>query len=166
MRVKSKLFIFCLLFITSAASYAYAGNVSLRDVFTFPKEFSAKEIQIEGEVIGEALENPRGVWLNVSTGPEQIGVFSPDRNIADQITYWGSYDQTGDQVRVTGIFYKECLEHQISDLHLSDLEVIREGYKNVYLISPQKHQLAKILAAICLAIALICLLKLKYGKRD
>ncbi len=166
MRVKLKLFIFCLLLMASAASFAYAENASLGDILASPEEFSGQEVQIEGEVIGEALNDAGGIWLNISTGPQQIGVFSADKEKVEEITYWGSYSATGDQVRIKGIFYKECLAHQISDVHLGSLEIIREGYRNEYPISPQKQQLAKMLSIICLTIAFIYLIKLKYGKRD
>jgi len=159
-------FIFCLLLIVSAIPFAYAENISLEDVFASPEEFSEQEIQIEGEVIGEALNDAGGIWLNVSTGSQQIGVFSADKGMAEEITYWGSYSATGDQVRVKGIFYKECPDHQISDMHLGSLEVIRRGYRNEYKIFPRKQKLAKILSIICLTIAFIYFIKLKYGKRD
>ena len=148
-----------------AASFAYAENTSLEDLFASPEEFSRQEVQIEGEVIGEALNDPQGIWLNVSTGTQQIGVFSASKEKVEEITYWGSYSATGDRVRVKGIFYKECPDHQISDLHLGSLEIVQEGYKNEYKISRQKQQLAKILSIICLIIAFIYLIKLKYGKR-
>ncbi len=147
-------------------SFAWAENASLEDIFTSPQEFSGQQVQIEGEVIGEALRDARGVWINISSGSSQIGVFSSDKSIAERITHWGSYKETGDQVSVKGIFYKECPDHQISDLHLERLEIIQEGYRNEYIISSQKKQLAKILSMICLAIAFIYLIKIKYGKRD
>lgn len=166
MTIKLKLLIFCLLLTALAAPFAYAGNVSLGDILASPGEFSGREVQIEGEVIGEALNDAEGIWLNVSTGSQQIGIFSADKEKVEKITYWGSYSATGDWVRVKGIFHKECPDHQISDVHLGSLEIIREGYRNEYSISPQKQQLAKILSIICLIIAVIYLIKLKYGKRD
>ncbi|NQT28485.1 MAG: hypothetical protein HQ570_02690 [Candidatus Omnitrophica bacterium] len=166
MRIKLKLFIFCLLLAVSATSIAWAENDSLEDIFTSPKEFSEQQVQIEGEVIGEALRDAQGVWINISSGSSQIGVFSSDKSIIERIAHWGSYEETGDQLRITGIFYKECPDHQISDLHLASLEILREGYRNEYPISPQKQQLAKIFSMICLAIALVYLIRLKYGKRD
>ena len=166
MKFKSKLFIFCLLFMTLATSLAYAKASALEALLAFPDRFDQRRVQIEGEVIGEPLNDAQGVWLNISTGPQQVGVFSSDKNLIERIAYWGSYQETGDWVRVKGVFYKECPDHQISDVHLESLEIIREGYVNEYSISPQKQQLAKILSIICLIIAFIYLIKLKYGKRD
>ena len=166
MRVKLKLFIFCLLFLILATPFVYAKASVLEAILAFPNRFDQREVQIEGEAIGGPLNDAQGVWLNISTGSQQIGVFSSDKSVIERITHWGSYQETGDQVRVKGIFYKECPDHQISDVHLGSLEIIREGYRNEYPISPQKRQLAKILSIICLTIAFIYLIKLKYGKRD
>jgi len=166
MRVKLKLFIFCLLFLILATPFAYAKASVLEAILAFPDRFDQREVQIEGEAIGESLNDAQGVWLNISTGSQQIGVFSSDKSVIERITHWGSYQETGDRVRVKGIFYKECPDHQISDVHLGSLEILREGYRNEYPISPQKRRIAKILSIICLTIAFIYLIKLKYGKRD
>jgi len=165
-KLKLKLFIFCLVFIALVTSFAYAKASALEAILAFPDIFDQREVQIEGEAIGEPLNDAQGIWFNISTESQQIGVFSSDKSIIERITYWGSYQETGDQVRVKGIFYKECPDHQISDVHLESLEIIREGYINEYSISSQKQQLAKILSIICLIIAFIYLIKLKYGKRD
>jgi len=165
MRVKLKSFIFCLLFTTLLIPLVYAQSASLGDILAHPDNFIGKEVQIEGEVIGEPLNDPAGVWINISTKEQQIGVFVDNERKIEEITYWGSYSTTGDQVRVKGIFYKECLDHQISDIHLKSLELLGKGYKNEYTVSPGKVKLAKILSLICLVMALIYLIRLKYGKR-
>lgn len=166
MKRKIKFFIFCLSFTALLASFAYAENASLKDILASPSNFTGKEVQIEGEVIGEPLNDEAGAWVNVSTGEEQIGVFFEDKDRIEEISYWGDYSTTGDQIRVIGVFYKDCLDHQISDLHLKSLKIIHKGYKNEYAISPWKEQLAKILSMICLAMALIYFIKLRYGKRN
>ena len=166
MTVKLKLFILCLLPMILGVFSGYAENTSLEAIFASPEIFSGAEVQIEGEVIGEPLNDDKGVWFNLSTGSKQIGIFVSDKEIIEVITYWGSYKDTGDQVRVRGTFYKECPDHQISDLHLASLDIIRKGHSNKYFISDKKQLLAKILSIICLTIAVIYLIKLKYGKRD
>ncbi|MCK4912238.1 MAG: hypothetical protein KAS05_00785 [Candidatus Omnitrophica bacterium] len=164
--MKTKFFIFCLLFTALFTSFVYAENASLGDILASPNNFTGKEVQIEGEVIGEPLNDEAGVWVNVSTGQEQIGVFFEDKERIEEIIYWGDYSTTGDQIRVIGVFYKNCPEHQVSDLHLKSLKIIHKGYENEYVISPWKKQLAKILSMICLAMALIYFIKLRYGKRN
>lgn len=166
MRVRLNIIISCILFVSAAGHLAYAESNSLEEVLKFPEKFSGAEVQIEGEIIGEPLKDNRGLWFNISTGPYQIGVFSADRNKVAAITRWGDYNVTGDRVRVKGVFYKECPEHQISDIHLSSLEIIEQGHSNRHPISPQKQQLAKILSLICLFVAFIYLIKIKYGKRN
>jgi len=166
MRIKLKLFIFCLLYITLLIPLVYAESISLGDILDFPDNFSGKEVQIEGEVIGEPLNNPKGVWINISGQQKKIGVFIDDKRKIEEINQWGSYGTIGDQVRVEGIFYKECPDHQISDIHLQRLELISKGYKNEYTVAPSKVKLAKILSLICLVMGLIYLIRLRYGKRD
>ncbi|MDP8290069.1 MAG: hypothetical protein P9M02_03770 [Candidatus Susulua stagnicola] len=165
MRDQLKFFIFCLLFVVLSIGFVYADSTSLEDILEFPDSYDGKEVQIEGEVIGEPLNGNLGVWVNVSA-KQQIGVFLADKEKIKEITYWGDYRTTGDQVRVKGIFYKDCPEHQISDVHCKSLEVVGKGHKNKYIISSQKKQLAKILSIIFLIIGLIYLIRLKYGKQD
>lgn len=162
---KLKLFIFSLLFLTLATSFVYAKASALEAVLAFPEKFNEKEVWVKGEVIGEPLKNAQGVWINITSDSKQIGVFSSDRGIIEKITYWGSYRETGDQVRIKGIFYKECPVHQTRDVHLETLEIVKKGHRNEHPISAQKQQLAKILSVICLVTAFIYLTKLKYGKR-
>lgn len=162
---KLKLFIFSLLFIILTTSFVYAKASTLEAVLAFSEKFNEKEVWVEGEVIGESLKNAQGVWMNITSGPKQIGIFSSDKGIIEKITYWGSYRYTGDQVRIKGIFYKECPVHQTRDVHLETLEIVKEGYRNKHPISAQKQQLAKILSIICLMTAFVYLIKLKYGKR-
>ncbi len=162
---KLKLFIFSLLFLTLATPFVYAKASALEAVLAFPEKFNEKEVWIEGEAVGEPLRDAHGVWINITSGSKQIGVFSSDQSIAEKITYWGSYRETGDRVRIKGVFYKECPVHQTRGVYLETLEVVKEGYRNKYPISAQKQQLAKILSIICLTTAFIYLIKLKYGKR-
>ena len=162
---KLKLFIFSLLFIILTTSFVYAKASTLEAVLAFSEKFNEKEVWVEGEVIGESLKNAQGVWMNITSGPKQIGIFSSDKGIIEKITYWGSYRYTGDQVRRKVIFYKECPVHQTRDVHLETLEIVKEVYRNKHPISAQKQQLAKILSIICLMTAFVYLIKLKYGKR-
>ena len=152
-------------FMVLIAPFVYSEVTALKDILNSPQAFNGREVEIEGEVVGESLKDSRGVWINIVSGSNQMGVFSADKGVVESITYWGSYRYTGDQLRIKGIFYKDCPIHQISDVHLDTLEVIKKGYKNKVSISPQKRQLAIILSIICLMTAGLYLIKLKYGKR-
>ena len=145
--------------------FAYSEVTAIGDILDSPQAFDGLEVVIEGEVIGESLKDARGVWINILSDSKQIGVFSADKKIADPITYWGSYRHTGDQVRIKGVFYKDCPVYQISNVHLNSLEIIEKGHKNKFSVSSQKQQLTIVLSIICLTIASIYLIKLKYGKR-
>lgn len=155
---------FLFFLITLIVPFAYAETIALEDILASPESFDKREVQVEGEAIGEPLRDDRGVWINISSGSKQIGVFSPDKKIAENITYWGSYKYRGDQLRITGIFYKDCPIYQISDIHLRSLEIIEKGRKNEFSASAQKQQLALGLSIICLITAAIYFIKMKYGK--
>jgi len=145
--------------------FAYGEVTAIGDILDSPQAFDGVEVVIEGEVIGEGLKDARGVWINILSGRKQIGVFSPDKKIAGLITYWGSYRYTGDQVRIKGVFYKDCPVYQISNVRLNSLEIIKKGHENEFSVSSQKQQLTIVLSIICLTIASVYLIKLKYGKR-
>jgi aspartyl/asparaginyl-tRNA synthetase len=162
---KVKLFIFFILVSLLFLPFAYAKSSVLEAILAFPEKFDGQEVRIEGEVIGEPLRDNQGVWINITSGLKQIGIFSADEKVIEKITYWGSYRETGDQVMIRGVFYQECPLHQKPDVHLKNLQVIKVGQKNDYPVSPQKKQLAMVLSLICLTTALIYFIKLKYGKR-
>ncbi|MCK4519758.1 MAG: hypothetical protein KAT96_01110 [Candidatus Omnitrophica bacterium] len=144
--------------------FVYSEVTALGDILDSPQAFNGREVEIEGEVIGESLKDDKGVWINIVSGSKQIGVFSANKRAIEPITYWGSYRYTGDRLRIKGIFYKDCLMHQVSDVHLNTLEVIKKGYRNKFSVSPQKRQLAIMLSIICLMTTGLYLIKLKYGK--
>ena len=160
---KLKYFFFFLMILI--APFAYSEVTAIGDILDSPQAFDGLEVVIEGEVIGESLKDARGVWINILSDSRQIGVFSANAKIIDLITYWGSYRYTGDQVQIKGVFYKDCPVYQISNVRLNNLEIIEKGHENEFLVSSQKQQLTIVLFIICLTIASIYLIKLKYGKR-
>jgi len=139
---------------------------SLKEVLAKPDSFDRKEVVVEAEAIGELLKTDSGHWLNVSFEGYNLGVFTQNsRNLRD-IKYWGSYLETGDYLKITGTFYKDCPLHQMSDIHLESLEVLDQGHKNQQTVSPKKVRLANLGLAFCLVIAIIYFIKEKYGKRS
>ncbi len=162
---KLKLFTLYFLFLALSTPFLSVQASVLDAALTSPQEFSGQSITIEGEVVGEPLKDPQGVWVNIVSGSKQIGVFSSDKNMVDLITHWGSYRYRGDYLQVKGVFYKDCPVHQISDLHLEALRVIDQGQRREFVISAQKKRLAMMLSIICLTTAAIYFIKFQYGKR-
>lgn len=165
MKLKHFVILFLVFFSAELSTFfVYSENTAIEDILEAPQNFNTQEIEVVGEVVGEFLKDDEGVWINITSGSQQIGIFSDHKKVIEAITYWGEYRYSGDLVKVKGIFYKECPSHQISDLHLKTLEIIRKGHKNEFLISPKKKQLAIILSIICLMTAGLYFIKVKYGK--
>ena len=67
-----------ILFITAAALIAPFGwgqTVSLPELLSSPDLFSNQTIEVEGEVIGEPLIEPDGVWVNILNEGVNLGIF-------------------------------------------------------------------------------------------
>jgi len=138
----------------------------LEEIFSDPERFDQKQVCFEAEVIGEVLANDSGFWLNVSEAGYNLGVYLKNREKAEVLGHFGSYRETGDRVRMTGVFYRDCPLHHECGLHLDDLEVIESGYIRRESVSAAKLKLSLVLAIICLTLGGIYLIKEHYGKRN
>ena len=156
--------VFGLWFLALNSPFAYGEVTPLKEILNQPDIFDRKHVEIEGEAIGEVLKDPGGGWVNIASKGYNIGIFSPDAKTLERIEYWGSYKEKGDQLKIKGIFYKNCPWHQISGVHLETLEIVEKGGERVILVSPFKRRLATILFAMSLMIAVIYLIKRKYGR--
>jgi hypothetical protein len=170
MNMKSGLKIFLVfgfLFLVLCNTMAYGQVASMKNIVIKPDEFNGKIIEVEGEAIGELLIDTRsnGFWLNLGAEGYNISIFSSDRAHFSKVKEWGQYGQTGDWVKVKGIFKRDCPQHQISDIHLYSLEVLKKGYKKEILVLAWKVMAAIGLLIICLTSAIIYFIKANYGAR-
>lgn len=165
-RMKRSIFLilFLILSIVLNASVVYGEVIFLKEILDRPDVYDRQEVKIEGEAIGEVLKADKGAWINIASGSYNIGVFSPNASIFRQISYWGSYKERGDRLRIKGIFYKNCPLRQISYIDLKTLEIIEKGVKIKALVPFLKIKLAFVLFAICLMTAYIYFRKRKYGR--
>jgi hypothetical protein len=154
--------IFLVLFLVLNLNFAWA--VSLSDILINPDEFDGKLVEIEAEVIGEQLVNKKGGWINVSVGGYNIGIFSSDPKVYDQIKHWGSYKEKGDLVRIKGIFYRNCSLHQISDIHLESLNIVKSGYENKEAVTKYKKWTGIFSSILCSIVTAIYFIKRKYAR--
>lgn len=145
----------------------YERKITLEDVLTRPEEFDNKTVIIEGEVIGEPLGiRQSGVWLNLSAGGYNLGVFLQNKEILEKIKYWGSYKEKGDYVKIEGVFNKDCKQHQERDFHLSNLEIVERGFFREGSVAILKIRMAIMSFIICLTMALIYFIKVRYARRS
>lgn len=140
-----------------------AEAASLKDLLNNPEVFDQKPVEVIGEVIGDQLKTSDGIWFNILSEGYNLGVFSQSRRVLRDITYWGSYSEIGDRVKVSGIFYKDCPLHHSADIHLASLEIIKPGRKNKPKVSARKVGYANLSLIICFLVAAGFFLKEKYG---
>lgn len=159
-----KIFLITLLCLLSAAPFSYAEKVSVKELLDSPAKFNRRYVEIEGEVIGEALNAEEGFWLNLVSQGCNIAIFVPKEELMEDLKYWGSYKEQGDYVRIKGIFYKDCPQHQERDVHAEKIEVIKQGFVKKEELAPYKVRLSIYLFIICLTLMLIYFIK-EYIKR-
>tara|TARA_B100000315_G_C14522681_1_gene562334 strand:- start:404 stop:964 length:561 start_codon:yes stop_codon:yes gene_type:complete len=153
-----------LMLLSLNASFAFSQEISLEELFSHSQDFGGKTITTSGEVIGHPLKEDKSVWVNITSGNFHLGIFVLDKNSLESIKYWGKHQQRGDIISAKGIFYDECLKHQISDLHLVSFEVLEQGAIIEDSVSPLKVSIAYTLSIICLTMSLIYLIKVRHDK--
>ena len=92
-------------------------------------EHDGKQVQIDGEVIGDIMRRGKYAWVNIENHGNAIGVFMPIE-MANKIKYAGSYKFKGDRVRVSGVFNRACKQHGGDlDIHAMELKIYSVGHK-------------------------------------
>lgn len=100
--------------------------------------YDQKEVRISGEVIGKPMNRGEYVWLNINDGQNAIGISVLKKGLPD-IRYYGSYHEKGDQVMVTGIFFKACKQHGgETDIHGTTIQILQKGEKIPHTVSISK----------------------------
>jgi len=151
-----KTLIWVLLF-TSTLSFKVSAQsfTDINELIEKAKEYNGQEVTIQGEAIGESMKRGNNSWININDGTNAIGIWL-DRDIAEEILFYGNYKCKGDTVKITGIFNRACKEHGgEADLHSSSFEIVKNGYEVKELISPVKIIIAVILTVFTVVLMLI-----------
>jgi hypothetical protein len=145
-------------------TFAHSLNVNAEDISEIndlienAKELNGQEVTVQGEVIGERMVRGDYSWININDGTNAIGVWI-NKSEADKILYYGNYKNQGDEVRITGIFSRACVEHGGDvDLHNNSIEIVQNGHPVNERISYPKIITTSILSLFVL-ISLLFLLK-------
>lgn len=87
-----------------------------------------ERVVLEGECVSEALYGGRDhVWVNVLSNGTAIGVWMP-QELAAELGVVGTWKNTGDVVRVVGVFNEACDQHGGDlDVHAETLALLRPG---------------------------------------
>ena len=158
---------FPLLFLVFFAVYGllpvlcFAEGISSTDLIKNAKAYDGKTVTYEGEVIGDIMERGEHSWVNVSDGPNAVGIWVSAPLLKD-INYEGSYKTTGDRIQVAGIFHRACPEHGGDlDIHAESLRKIANGGLTAETMNLQKIKFSLILGGALLLIWILTLLKRK-----
>ncbi len=148
--------------LTAALAAVLAGLAAAADVTAVNElvdrslQWNGKTVAIEGEAIGEMLPRGNYAWVNVNDGMNAIGVWMPLAD-AKKISVYGDYHHTGDTLRVTGTFSRDCAEHGGDvDIHSDSVQIVKTGGAVGHPVSGSKKAAAAGLSAAALLAALFC----------
>ncbi len=162
----NKMCFYFLFFFLAIAGYTQDSRVSLEELINNPDKYDQKSVSFKAEIIGDPLfEAGGGHWLNFSADGYYLGVFTQDASLVEKIKHWGSYQEKGDIIEVQGVFYKNCRQYNKRFLHLTSLEVAKEGGKTEHLVLPEKKRFAFLSFVICLTMGLIYFIKVRWQKK-
>jgi hypothetical protein len=66
-------------------------------------------------------------WVNINDGENAIGVWL-NKELAGEIKFTGSYRAKGDQLEITGVFQRNCIQHGGDmDIHAQGIRKISPG---------------------------------------
>ena len=126
----------------------YAQSVSGKELIENARDYDLKAVTLEGEVIGDIMCRGQYCWVNLNDGSAAIGVWLPKER-AKIIKYKGSYKQTGDWLRVTGVFNRACQQHSGQlDIHADEIKKVKQGKTIPEKVSLNKRNLAIVLLGV------------------
>jgi len=145
---------------------SYSQEVLIEEILKNPYLYHTKKVTFIGEVVGEPLKENEGIWINVSYEGFNIGVYFDNPSLVKNIERFGSYGAKGDTVKIEGFFYDSCPLHFERDIHAHNLEIVTRGFPLKESVSFKKEITSFILAIICLILAFVYLIKLRYVSKD
>lgn len=127
---------------------AFAQAISSTELINNAKQYNAKTVVYEGEVIGEVMVRGEFAWINVNDGKVAIGVWLPKDKTLD-ILYTGSYKSKGDWIEITGTFQQACSQHGGDlDIHANQIKKISAGRPIKENLNLSKKNLSLVLLGI------------------
>ncbi|PKM94222.1 MAG: DNA-binding protein [Firmicutes bacterium HGW-Firmicutes-1] len=151
---KPKVLIILFIFITLLTGIVNGTSyIEINELIENTRELDEKEVTIQGEAIGEALERGDYAWVNINDGTNAIGIWLTIED-ANLIKTYGDYKHKGDIIKIKGIFSRACIEHGGDiDVHNISLEIIEEGYEMKETVTQTKIVTAVTLNIIAVIVA-------------
>jgi hypothetical protein len=151
--VISATFVSCIILKAGAAD-----TVSINRLIDNISSYDKQQVTVEGEAIGEALERGGYAWVNINDTTNAIGIWLTSED-AGKIAVFGDYKHTGDTIRITGTFSRDCKEHGGDvDIHCSRIEIISTGHAVGETIDHEKVIVTVILFCAALTVTIIFLI--------
>lgn len=149
MTMKKIILFLCVTFLLNF--HCYAQTVSSTELIENAKQYDARTVTYQGEVIGDIMVRGEHAWLSVNDGSNAIGVWI-DKELIKQILYVGSYTAEGDLVEIMGTFHRSCIEHGGDlDIHAQSIAILRLGHAISHALNRK---------ALHCAVGLLCIITL------
>lgn len=147
--MKRSIVVFLLLYFI--ASTANAGPITIADLIENSKVYDQKQVQLEGEVIGDIMVRGEIAWVNIADDSGALGLVVPV-HLIKQLTP-GRYSQRGSIVAVVGTFSRSCPKHGGDmDIHVTELRVIKEPVFDAIAIVWNRYRIVATLLFIWLSL--------------
>jgi hypothetical protein len=146
-----------LIFFCGAACFAYlpavcfAQQISSARLINNAREYDGKSVVYVGEAVGDVMVRGDFAWVNINDGENAIGVWL-DKESAGEIQFTGSYRAKGDQLEITGVFHRNCIQHGGDmDIHAQSIRKISPGrVAGEELDTSKRNFVFILLAVLCL----------------
>ena len=100
-------------------------------------------------------------WANINDGDNAIGAWM-GASLAKEINFTGSYKSRGDNIEVSGVFHRACLEHGGDlDIHAQALRKLASGRMLSQKLNFDKINLSLILLGALFLIWILTLFRKK-----
>ncbi len=146
----------------SAGEPAY---VTTQELIDHADKFDGRKVFLKGEAIGDVLPRGQWSWVNIQDDSNVIGVLLP-RGIAEQIVFNGDYNNRGDVLEASGIFFRaDPLTAGELCVRAQGIKILKRGYMTFHVLHPEKIKIALLFVSmvICLgALRLIIKKKADY----
>lgn len=140
---------------------AFSQSLSSSELIKNAKEYDGKLIAYSGEVIGEVMLRGEFAWVNINDGQNALGVWMSVA-LAQEIKFTGNYKSRGDNLEITGVFHRACLEHGGDlDIHAQSLRKLGNGRIVQEKLNLDKVSLSLILLGALFLIWILILFKHK-----
>lgn len=114
------------------------NQVTVAELLNNKEQFDGQQITLNVEAIGDLMKRGDVYVVNGLDETGAIGIWLNEDD-ANEITKLGSYQSTGDMIRVEGIYHYNCNEHGgDTDIHAERLEREKPGFDVVRKVDKNK----------------------------